>query len=168
MSNLNAAVKVLKEILHKIEIADVMSKSIIVIEEGEDFSQVEEIFVSKKIRHLPVVNSQKEIVGLISQRDLYKCIAPRRAPDGNVVFQPGVIMDGDGYYKKESLDRYILRNVMKKDPRVLTAEQTLGDAIHLMVTEKSGCVPIVDQAQHVIGLLTRFDILRLAARALEV
>ncbi len=51
---------------------------------------------------------------------------------------------------------------MHKNPKVLTGEDSLADAIHIMITKKNGCVPIVDANKHVVSIITRIDILKIA------
>ncbi len=154
--------KVMRDFLKKILIKDVMTKPVTTVHVNEDFSVVEEIFVTHDIRHLPVVDDAKKIVGIISQKDVYRRIAPRRSPDGKIVLTEDIIIDKDGYYEKESLNKYILNYVMSKNPVVLTEEKSLGDAIHAMAFSRVSCVPIVDGKKHVIGILTRIDILKFA------
>ena len=153
----------LASLLKKVTIGEVMTKPVRTINVLDDFSAAEEIFVSKKIRHLPVVDGGK-LVGIISQRDVYRAIAPRRFVDGTVYYRDGIIIEQDGYYEKESLNQYIINHVMHKNPKSLTSDRPLGEAIHVMATEKSGCVTIVDKNNRVTGIITRYDILKFADR----
>ena len=149
-------------ILKTVAIGDIMSKPVKTINVNEDFSRTEELFVKLKIRHLPVVDNSKKLIGLISQRDVYRAVSPRRFVDGTVYFREGIIIDQDGYYEKESLNQFILNHIMHKNPKALTADRPIGNALHIMVTDKVGCVPIVDKDYHVVGVITRFDFLKFA------
>lgn len=164
MSDVEKKIMELCKIVHHIPVEEVMSKPPKTINVNDELSAVEEMFVSEKIHHLPVVNSKKEVIGLISQRDIHRRISPRRAQNGSIMYRKDIIIDEDGYYEKESLDRYILNYVMKQDPTLATKEKTLGDVIRIMVDEKVGCVPIVDEKKKAIGVITRFDILKLAVK----
>ena len=103
MSKVNQSLRSIGKTMHQIRLEAVMTKPVIVVNREEEFSVVEELFIGKGIRHLPVVNDQQQVVGMISQRDVYRRIAPRRALDGTVQYQPGLIVDGDGYYKEDTL-----------------------------------------------------------------
>jgi len=56
---------------------DIMVSSVVTVHEGDAFHIVWEKFETHKIRHLPVVNDAGCVVGLISQRHLYKIHSPR-------------------------------------------------------------------------------------------
>lgn len=152
----------LAKLLKNVTIAEVMSKPARTISVNDDFSVAEEIFVTHKLRHLPVVGSDNKLIGVLSQRDVYRAVAPRRFIDGTVYYREGIIIDQDGYYEKDSLNQFIINNIMQKNPKSLTADRPLGEAIHIMVKEKAGCVPIVDKNMKVVGVITRFDFLKFA------
>jgi CBS domain-containing protein len=155
---------VLAKLLKNVKVEEVMGKPARTINVNDDFSVAEEIFVKHKLRHLPVVGNDGKLVGVISQRDVYRAIAPRRFIDGTVYFREGIIVDQDGYYEKESLNKFIINSIMRKNPSTLTPDQSLGEAIHILVKEKVGCVPIVDKNMKVVGIITRFDFLKFADR----
>ena len=161
MEDAQKAFEVIHKILHTVPLEKVMNHPVVTIYQDQDFSVVEELFTKKKIRHMPVVDRNDKIVGVISQKDVYRHIAPRRSPDGEVFFKEGIIRDEDGFYEKDSLNQYILNVVMRKDPFVLSKNHSLGEAIHAMVLHKISCVPIVDDDKHAIGIVTRLDVLKL-------
>jgi predicted transcriptional regulator len=97
---------------------------------------------------LPVVNDAGVVTGLISQRDLYKIHSPRR------------LEDGSWFYDQETLDTFILKNVMHQDPFMLKADQSLKDALGPMVLSKFGCVTVVDKYNCPVGIITRVAILK--------
>ena len=150
------------KLLKKVTVGEVMTKPARTLDVNDDFSVAEELFVNHRLRHLPVVGPDKKLIGILSQRDVYRAIAPRRFVDGTVYYREGIIVDQDGFYEKESLNQFIINSIMHKNPKSLTVEKPLGDAIQIMVKNKAGCVPIVDKKNCVVGIITRFDILKFA------
>jgi len=135
--------------LQKILIKDMLVKKPYTITVDSQFSKVWDMFVSYKIRHLPVLNDKNILVGIITQRDLYKIISPRKTMEGNFV------------YDKNMLNKYILKNVMKKSVLTLSPTDTLGSAIEIMVRKKYGCIPIVNDDKTLAGIITQIDVLRI-------
>jgi len=133
--------------LRKILLKDVMVKNPYTIDINESFSKVWELLTEHGIRHLPVVENNR-MRGLISSRDLYRIVSPRRTEDGTC------------FYGKEVLDRYILKQVMTKDVFTLSPSDTISKAIDVMVNRKYGCVPLVDEHGHLAGIVTPIDILK--------
>ncbi|MBF0532442.1 MAG: CBS domain-containing protein [Candidatus Omnitrophica bacterium] len=128
-----------------------MAYPVRVIDAYAPFSQVEEMMRIYASRHLPVVSGDGRLIGLITQRDLYR-VAPPKIND-----------EGARFYIKEDLDEYILRHVMTKNPFALRPEDSLADGLTAMVKHRYGCVPIVDSAYHLAGIITQSDIVRRAA-----
>lgn len=139
--------------LKNTKIKDVMIKDPKCVNEDTKFSVIPRLFNEHRIRHLPVVGANNKIKGLISERDMYKISSPRR------------LMDGTWYYDDEALNGIVLKHVMHKDPMLLTPDDCLGDALVGMVYAKLGCIPIINEHGSVIGILTRRDILKIAAKA---
>jgi len=110
-----------------------------------------DIFQSRGIRHLPVINAENVLVGIVTQRDLYRLVSPRKTMEGNMV------------YDKNELDEFILEHVITKGVATLNQDQTLSSAIDLMVNKRYGCIPIVDDRGRLIGIITQTDVLRAIA-----
>ncbi|MFC1593228.1 cyclic nucleotide-binding/CBS domain-containing protein [Candidatus Omnitrophota bacterium] len=56
--------------LAKIKIQDVMSKQVVVGNPEDDLSYAINVMKEKRIRHIPIVDNQKMVTGMISMRDL--------------------------------------------------------------------------------------------------
>lgn len=59
----------------------IMSTEIVVVGRNDDLSQVEDLMVTKKLRHVPVVE-HGELVAIVSQRDLFKAMMSSAMGDG--------------------------------------------------------------------------------------
>jgi len=138
-----------------IRVRDIMKTPVITANIDEPFSKVEEKFRMKGIRHLPVVDAHDKVVGLITQRDLYKIVPPHRT------------LEGTYHYDAEMLNSFILKYVMTKDPVTLFPDDYLASAVEIMARQKFGCIPIVDSAGKIAGILTETDILKFLARTLR-
>ena len=145
----------IKVLLNKVHLKDVMTTKIVSINVDAPFSQVEQKMRECKVRHVPVVDENNKLVGLMSQRDLYRIHPPHRDEEGNWV------------YDQESLDSVILKHVMTKDPFALSPDNTMADALPPMVERKYGCIPIVDKDRHLCGIITQMDILKIALQILR-
>ena len=122
-----------------------------VLNVDDHFSMVEEYFHLYNIRHLPVVDKDGILRGIISQRDLYRVRSPRRT------------IEGEDVYDRQELNGFILKNVMTKDPFTFHPNDTLDQAIDAMVTQKYGCIPIVNDENKLLGIVTQIDVLRAIA-----
>ncbi len=118
------------------------------IDIDESFSKVWEIFKEYDIRHLPVIDNNRILRGIITQRDLFRIASPR------------ITLEGELIYNKLDLDRHILKYVMTKEVFSLSADDTLGSIIKAMIYKKYGCIPIVDNNKFLVGIITQIDVFR--------
>lgn len=119
------------------------------------FCTVAQIFMEKNIRHLPVVNSWGEILGIISQRDLNRIASPERS------------LTGEYIYDMNELAKYVLKQHLIQDVVTLFPEDTLEMAVELMAEKKLGCIPIVDHQKKIVGIVSVIDALKLFLKNLR-
>ena len=145
----------IKIFLNKLKVNEIMTKKIISVQENDRFSLVEEKLREFRIRHLPVIDEGGKLVGIVTQRDLYRTQSPRH------------LEDDTWYYDQKSLDSHILKYVMTKEPYALNPEDSVVKAILLMAERKYGCLPIVQKDRTLCGIITREDILKIVAQILK-
>ena len=138
----------LKQFLLDTTIRDVMVSPVITVKETDDFALVQEKIALYDVRHLPVVNDAGNLVGIITQRDLYQIHSPRR------------LESGGWYYDREALSQFLIAKVMVQDPFTMKADDKLYHAIEATVRFKFGCIPIIDDYRKPCGILTRDTILK--------
>ena len=124
-----------------------MTSSVVTVHMTEVLSAVYEKFLIKGIRHLPVVDGQGCIQGLVTETDFYRVTMPRMTEEGPV-------------YDKDALDQNLLRKVMTPEPFTLCPDEPLSKAVAAMAEHKYGCIPIVNAERKVIGIVTEIDILK--------
>jgi len=141
----------ISELISETKLRDIMSDEVISIREDAPFSDVPKKMRIYSIRHIPVVDGQNKVVGLITQRMMYKIKSPRK------------LMDGEWYYDEEMLNNVILKNVMTKEVYTLHPDLTMGKALMKMAYGKFGCIPITEHNETLIGIVTRRDLLKIIA-----
>jgi CBS domain-containing protein len=139
----------LSALARRILLKDIMHTPPIILHVDDEFSMVEKTLREHRIKHLPIVDDDKKIVGIITLSDLYRTCAPRKN-----------VEDGTFFYTEEQLDSFILSVIMSKDPRCLKEENNLYDAMKSMVHGGYGCIPITDERGRIKGVITQTDIVR--------
>ena len=127
------------------QVKDVMSTEVTVVDRNDDLSQVEDLMVAKKLRHVPVVENG-ELVAIVSQRDLFKAMMSSTMGYGEKA-------------QKAYLHSVRVKEIMT-DPVVTVAPDTaVGEAAALMLNRGIGCLPVLDGTQ-LVGIVTKTDLLR--------
>ncbi len=130
---------------------EIMVTKIVTMQVDQPFSAVEEKLRLHRIRHLPVVDSKNKLVGIITQTDLFRSASPRHTEEGF-------------FYDKDQLDTFVLKTLMTPNPLALRPENTVADAVDVMITRKYGCIPIVEGDRTLAGIVTQIDILKFVAK----
>ncbi len=125
---------------------EIMVRDLVTVQRDDRSSLVDVLMKHHPIHHVPVLDGET-LCGLIAQRDLYRTMLSTL------------------YYDEERelhsfLDNFTdIASIMTPDPLTLAPTDTLGDALALMLQRKVGCVPIVDDRQRLLGILTDSDLL---------
>jgi CBS domain-containing protein len=90
-----------------------------------------------RLRHIPVVDREHLLIGLVSQRDLLS----------------------------HDLDQRV-GAIMNTDIQTVTADTPAHEAAYLMLRDPIGCVPVTDGVGHLVGIITPSDLMRIAYAAL--
>jgi len=106
-----------------------------------------ELMTTGKFRHLPVVDADGRLVGIITDRDLRSAM-------------PTGIMDEQetGAFQKR-FARVTVLAAMSEVVASLPLESTLDDALLLFDRTRVGALPVVDTAHKVVGILSVRDLL---------
>lgn len=134
-----------------VTLGEIMTREVMSVGVEASLTEVERLMSLKDVRHVPVVDDDGKLVGLLTQRDFYRIAPPRIAEDGT------------RFYLKEHLDSFILRHVMIKEPFALKSGDSLAVALTALAKYRFGCLLIVDDAGKLCGIVTLTDIVRLGA-----
>jgi len=122
----------------------IMTSPVISIQTDASVPDVIDLLERGNFRHIPVLSSDQQLVGMISDRDIIRCVCG----SGSVCI----------HCSPNKQD--ILVQTIMKAPVLTTAIDT--DARHiarLFVEQKIGAIPIMD-GQSLAGIISRSDILR--------
>lgn len=138
------------------KIRDIMSKKVIAIPAHATLRKAAEILAANKISGAPVVSEVGKLLGIISEKDLFKGLYPTHA---EFYESPGVWIDLDGLEKKtsESADKPIL-DLMNKNVITVNPETPLMQVGSLMLVRGIHRVIVVDEKGGIVGIATRRDI----------
>jgi acetoin utilization protein AcuB len=132
----------------------VMSNNIITAKADETLSEAHAKFKKYNIRHLPVVDVNGDIIGVLSDRDF------QRALPKNVKECDGKINETLQFEKTARIANYMSWPV-KTVPRTTY----LADACEIMIREKISAL-IVSDGDAIAGIVTQEDLLRVLSETL--
>lgn len=129
-------------------VGDWMSTDVATVTEDVSMIKAGRIMRDKKIRRLPVVDKDGRLVGIVSERDL-KAASPSSATSL------------DMYEMTYLLSELKVKGIMTREPVYIRSTDTVERAALIMRDRKFGSLPVVDEAEKVVGIITDTDIFRL-------
>lgn len=128
-------------------VRDVMTSDVTTLGRNDTLLSATDTMNQNRIRHFPVVD-EGEVVGVVSQRDLYKASL-------------GTVMQYGEKAERTFLESVAVKEIMV-DPITIAPDADVRAAARLMIEHKIGCLPVVEGAA-LIGIVTETDMLRLVA-----
>lgn len=131
--------------MHQV-IDNIMSTPVTSVEMDDKLSLVNTLFEQTKFHHLVVVDN-KILVGVISDRDLFKALSPTV-----------------GTAAETSADLAILNKkahqIMSRNPVHLKQQDDISKAVIAFREHKVSCLPVVNERQVPVGILSWRDIIK--------
>lgn len=126
------------------KVVDIMTRDPLSVGPAETVGQADEFMAENKIRQLPVVNG-RELVGIITDRDIRSFLS------ASLLYTPEA---------REKALMTPVADVMTTEPLTLSPDDDLSEAVELLIDEKIGGIPVVDETEGLIGIVTYVDVLR--------
>ena len=117
-------------------VSEYMSKTPVTVRNNENYDLAFDIMENRNMHHLPVVDKDNQVVGIITKRDLQ--LAAR-------------------FFKEAPAE---ISEVMHTPVLTIAANASLSSAAKKMIENRIGCLPVISDDKHVKGMLTETDLFR--------
>lgn len=125
-----------------------MTMSPTTIRPDQTVAEAMELLQTNRFRHLPVVNEEGVLVGIVSDRDL------RSARPSSVAHSK------ERQNVEERVRNTPISILMSRDCLFLERFATLDDALLIFQSRKIGALPVVDEDHRLIGIFSISDLLK--------
>ncbi|MBW1648066.1 MAG: CBS domain-containing protein [Deltaproteobacteria bacterium] len=133
-----------------------MTPRVITIGKEASLLEAKDLMRNKNIRHLPVVDEQQKLLGIITDRDIRGAM-----PLENVRLP-------DFCKKMEVASQLKVGDVMTPDPITIGPHDTIEDALLMFEQKKVGAFPVIDAEGRLKGIISVRDILRAFTNVLGI
>ena len=131
------------------KLKEIMTTRIVTVSMDDPLKVVKGIFDNVKFCHLLVVEAGK-LKGVISDRDLLRCIGPRL---GTVAETTSDLADLN----------HRAHQIMSRNLTTLGLDATLEDAVELFNSRHISCIPIINELGKPVGIVSWRDIIKTLA-----
>ena len=135
-------------------VADIMTEEVVFLEEDDSLAQVLEVMQQKKVRHVLVVDKQKKLAGIISDRDVLRYL-PYLRPGADTFHDRLYDVAPNNVATKQVLSDIIKREVISVPPNC-----DFYTAVSMLYEKNISCLPVTDEDKRPVGIVTVTDVMR--------
>ena len=136
--------------MEELRVRDIMTHEVTTLKRNDKLTLADDIMQLGRIRHLPVLDDEDQLVGIVSQRDLFRGALARALGYGQ-------------HAQRKVLEALLVKEVMSTDVLTTTPDTPLVEAARVLMERKIGCLPVV-QDGHLVGIVTEADFVAMVAR----
>ena len=118
-------------------VSDVMTRTVVTLFPHQSFTEALALLARHRFRHLLVVSTDQRLIGVISERNLLRFLTQHPQSDQTTVDE-----------------------VMQSQPIAVRPDTPLSVAVTTLLEHRINCLPVVDEAGCVCGIVTSTDLLR--------
>ena len=129
-------------------VSETMNTNLVSITPETKLSEVRTLMKENNFRHLPVVDKDGKLIGIVTDRDMRDA-------------SPSSLLSEEEY--QSTLDRvmqHTVSEIMTKDPLTISVYFTLQDTLMVMGSRKVGALPVVDEDGYLKGIMSTRDLLK--------
>ena len=147
-------------------VRDVMTKDVKCLAETDTVATAIELMQTLEVRHLPVIDESQGLIGMVSDREVLRCLplpAPRLEFNVSQHFRaPLFAVDDDRVLGQP------VTSVMNRNPTTTNSDCLFVDAIGFLLEQTISGLPVVDAESKVVGMFTTTDVLRVLRIVLQM
>ena len=124
-------------------VEDVMTTNVMTLSTKDSIGHADADMKLGNIRHIPIVDEKAHLVGIISNRDVFRALG---------ISKRGKVIP--------------VWEIMKRDVVTVRPATPAHVAVELMLEKKIGALPVISEGEQLIGIVTETDFLAIAHEAL--
>ena len=127
-------------------VSKVMTKNPVFVYPEMNINEVRSLMDKEKVGHIPVLNKNNHLIGLITREDLAKA-------------EPSSATTLDIYEISYLLSKMTVKQIMRKSVFTVEEDEVMEEAARIMTEKGIGCLPVM-RGKLLVGIITDTDLFR--------
>jgi CBS domain-containing membrane protein len=132
----------------------IMSPNVVTFFPEQTLPLAEDVMRIHKFRHLPVIDGDRRLLGLVTHRDILRA-------------QISVLTGLSDAERRARQEEVRIEALMTRDVWTVGPDTLASHAGQMLLDHAFGCLPVVDADGVLCGIVTKKDFLRFAIKTLE-
>lgn len=141
-------------------VKDVMSTHVIAARKDASFKEMAEKLREHRVSAFPVVDQDGKVIGVVSEADLLA----KEALDGGLARMPGMVSGILERKEEERAAGLTAGDLMTQPAVTVQPDDPVEHAARLMYVRRVKRLPVTDPAGHLVGIISRADVLGVYSR----
>lgn len=151
-----------------VQVKNIMTPNVITAKEGMTLKQAIHLLHDYKVKGMPVVDENYKIIGIITESDIVeysrKIHVTSTLDTKGWVSPYEITWDKNNYQRgADLLEKTAVEKIMSKKAISVKEETSVLEVAKIMKSKKINRVPIVDENNKLLGIVTRSDIINFLA-----
>lgn len=112
-------------------------------------ASLRDVFAKARFQHVPVTDASNRLVGIVSVKDYFRELSPVM----DSATEPAIGL----FIRSRKVHQVMVTPVI-----TITEQSTVKQAAALLLQHNIGCLPVVNEHKHLLGIVSWKDILRAA------
>ena len=133
-----------------------MTSNVVTIDKDAGIIDAKDKMAAHCIRHLPVVEEDDRLIGIITDRDIRSALPST------------FILDYENRKEKDKISDLKVKDIMTINPVTVSPSYTIQDVLLLVLQTKVGAFPVVNEKGKLEGIISVDDLLRAFVNVLGI
>jgi CBS-domain-containing membrane protein len=143
----------------QVPVTEVMTREVVTVKADAEMDEAVRLLSEKGVGGLPVVDDENRVVGVVTESDVL-CMLGVEREHGFKDLMRYVL--GEPYCKHKEGGR--VRDFMASPAVVVKSDQDTLEAARLLAQRRIKRLPVVDESNRLVGIITRADIVKAVAK----
>lgn len=145
-----------------VTVADVMTHRVEMLAPGDSIKDAVTLMLDCKLSTIPVVDGECKCIGMLSRSDLTEMFMQEDRELSSVLDTERLSMDAINRSQDTSEAR-IVKEFMTYEVATIRLSQTLTEGCQVMARHQIHHLPVVDETEKVVGIVSAFDVVKAVA-----
>lgn len=140
---------------------DIMTREVITAQPQDRVEEVTKLLVENKISGIPVVDGERRVVGMVTEKDLMVKASELKVPFYVTLFDSIIFLENPIRFNND-LKKYTavrVKDAMTERVVVVEEDAPVSDVVEIMQSKRINRVPVVRHGK-LVGIITRNDVLK--------